>query len=80
MTSSSTQHATFMERLLGSLPNSAGLRSSRTIGVWHKPLKENQSARIKERSLLDHIMSSEEPPQKIQDSDIFRILQSETMT
>ena len=69
-----------MERLLGSLPNSAGLKSSRTIGVCHKPLKENQSARIKERSLLDHIMSSEETPPKIQESDIFRILQSETMT
>ena len=73
MTSSSTQHATFMERLLGSLPNSAGLRSSRTIGVWHKPLKENQSARIKERSLLDQIMSSEEPPQKKFKTRIFSV-------
>ena len=58
-------------------PNSAGLKSSWTTGVWHKSLEENHSARIKERSLLAHIMSSEVTPKKILESDFFRILESD---
>ena len=41
-------------------PNSAGLKSSRTRGVWHKSLEEPHSAQIKERSLLGHFVCSEE--------------------
>ena len=33
-------------------PNSAGLKSSRTRGVWHKSLEESHSAQIKGKSLL----------------------------
>ena len=51
-------------------PNSAGLKSLRTRGVRHKSLEENPSAWIKERSLIGHIMCSEEIPQKILESDI----------
>ena len=51
-------------------PNSAGLKSSQTRGVRHKSLEENHSAWIKERSLIDHIMCSEETPKKILGSDI----------
>ena len=43
-------------------PNSAGLKSSRTKGVRRKSLEENHSACIMERSLIGHIMCSEEPP------------------
>ena len=52
-------------------PNSAGLKSSRTGGVWHKSLEESYSAQIKERSLLGHLMSSEDTQKKILESDIF---------
>ena len=31
------------------VPNSAGLKSSQTRGVWHKSLEESHSAQIKER-------------------------------
>ena len=51
-------------------PNSAGLKSSQTRGVRHKSLEENHSAWIKERSLIGHIMCSEETPKKILESDI----------
>ena len=51
-------------------PNSAGLKSSRTRGNSHKSLEENHSAWIKERSLIGHIMCSEETPKKILESDI----------
>ena len=51
-------------------PNSAGLKSSRTRGNRHTSLEENHSAWIKERSLIDHIMCSEETPKKILESDI----------
>ena len=37
-------------------PNFAGLKSSRTRGVWHKYLEESHAAQIKERSLLGHIL------------------------
>ena len=61
-------------------PNSAGLESLRTRGVWHKSLEESHSARIKERSLLGHWMCPEGTQQKILESDIFRILGSEGVT
>ena len=57
-------------------PNSTGLKSSRTLGVWHKFLEENHSAQIKERSLFGHIVCSEETQKKVLESDIFRILES----
>ena len=41
-------------------PNSAGLVNSRTGGVWNKSLGEAHSAQIKERSLLGHLIYSEE--------------------
>ena len=41
-------------------PKSAGLKSSRTRRVWHKSLEKTHSCQIKERSLLGHIMCSEE--------------------
>ena len=41
-------------------PNSAGLASSRTGGVWNKSLEEAHSAQVKERSLLGHLVCSEE--------------------
>ena len=41
-------------------PNSAALERPRTRGVWHKSLGENHLAQVKERSLLGHIMCSEE--------------------
>ena len=46
-------------------PNSAVLKSSRAGGVWHKSLEESHSAQIKERSLLGHLMCSEETQKKI---------------
>ena len=46
-------------------PNSAGLKSSRTGGVWHKPLEESHSAQIKERSLLGHLVCSVETKKEI---------------
>ena len=61
-------------------PNSAGLKSSRTGGVWHKSLEESHSARIKERSLLGHLWCPEGTERKILESDIFRILGSEGVT
>ena len=61
-------------------PDSAGLKSSRTGGVWHKSLEESHSARIKERSLLGHLMCPEGTQQKIVELDIFRILGSEGVT
>ena len=61
-------------------PNSAGLKSSRTRGVCHKSLEESHSARIKERSLLGHLMCPECTQQKILESDIFRTLGSEGVT
>ena len=61
-------------------PNSAGLKSPRTRGVWHKSLEESQAAQINKRSLLGHILYSEETRKKILESDIFRILESEGVT
>ena len=61
-------------------PNSAGLKSSRTRGLWHKSLEEDHSAKVKERSLFGHIMYSEETQKKILESDLFRILESEGLT
>ena len=45
-------------------PNSAGLASSRTGGVWNKSLEEAHSAQVKERSLLGHLVCSEETQKK----------------
>ena len=61
-------------------PNCAGLKNSRTRGVWCKSLEENHSAKVKERSLFGHIMCSEETQKKILESDLFRILESEGVT
>ena len=61
-------------------PNSAGLKSSRTRGVWHKSLEESHSARIRERSLLGHLLCPEGTQRKILKLDIFRILGSEGVT
>ena len=55
-------------------PNSAGLVNSRTGGVWNKSLEEAHSAQVKERSLLGHLICSEETQKKILESNIFRIL------
>ena len=54
--------------------------NSRTGGVWNKSLEEAHSAEVKERSLLGHLMCSEETQKKILESDIFRILKSEGVT
>ena len=61
-------------------PNSAGLKSSRTRGVWCKSLEESHSAQIKEKSLLGHLVCSEETQKKILESDVFHILESEGIT
>ena len=45
-------------------PNSAGLKNSRTGGVWNKSLDEAHSAQVKERSLLGHLICSEETQKK----------------
>ena len=58
-------------------PNSTGLKNSRTGEVWNKPLEEAHSTQVKERSLLGHLICSEETQKKILESDIFRILKSE---
>ena len=68
------RHSTPKENLEA---NSAGLKSSRTGGVWHKSLQESHSAQIKERSLLGHLVCSKEAQKKFLESDIFRILESE---
>ena len=54
--------------------------SSRTGGVCNKSLEEAHSAQVKERSLLGHLVCSEETQKKILESDIFRILKSEGVT
>ena len=51
--------------------NSTGLKCSRTRRVRHKSLEENHSAWSKERSLIGHIMYSEETAKKILESEIF---------
>ena len=56
------------------------MASSRTGGVWNKSLEEAHSAQVKERSLLGHLVCSEETQKKILESDIFRILKSEGVT
>ena len=61
-------------------PNSVGLKSSRTKGVWHKSLEEAHSAKVNERTLFGHIMCSEDTQKKILESDLFRILESEGVT
>ena len=61
-------------------PNSSGLKISRTGGVWHKSLEKLHSAPVKEKSLLGHLLCSEETQRKILESDIFRILESEGVT
>ena len=43
-------------------------------------LEEAHSAQVKERSLLGHLICSEETQKKILESDIFRILKSEGVT
>ena len=61
-------------------PNSAGLKRSRTGGVCQKSLEESHATQINERSLLGHILYSEETRKKILEPDIFRILESEGVT
>ena len=61
-------------------PNSAGLKSLRTRGVWHKSLEESHSAQIKEKSLLGYLVCSEETQKEIIKPDIFRIRESEGIT
>ena len=61
-------------------PISAGLANSRTGGVWNRSHEEAHSAHIQERSLLGHLITSEETQKKILEADIFRILQSEGVT
>ena len=61
-------------------PTFAGLGSSRTGGVWNKSLEEAHSAQVKEKSLLGHLVCSEETQKKVLESDIFRILKSEGVT
>ena len=55
-------------------PNSTWFKSSRTRRVRHKSHSDtrhkNHPAWIKERSLIGHIMCSEETPKKILESDI----------
>ena len=53
---------------------------SRTGRVWHKAFKEDYAAQIKEKSLLGHIVCPEETQQRILESDILRILESEGVT
>ena len=45
-------------------PNPAGLMSQRTGGTWNKSLEEAHSAQVKERSLLGHLICSEETQKK----------------
>ena len=61
-------------------PNSAGLANSRTGGVWNSSREEAHSAHVQERSLLGHLITSEETQKKILEADIFRILESEGVT
>ena len=59
-------------------PNSAGLTNSRTGGVWNRSREEAHFApHVQERSLLGHLITSEETQKKILEADIFRILESE---
>ena len=62
------------------VPNSAGLGNSRTGGVWNSSREEAHSAQVQERSLLGHLITSEETQKKILEADIFRILESEGVT
>ena len=61
-------------------PSSDSLMNTRTGRAWNKSLEEAHSAKIKERSLLGHIICSEGTQKKILESDIFRILKSEGVT
>ena len=61
-------------------PSSDSLMNTRTGRAWNKCLEEAHSAKIKERSLLGHIICSEGTQKKILESDIFRILKSEGVT
>ena len=61
-------------------PNSAGLANSRTGGVWNRSREEAHSAHVQERSLLGHLITSDETQKKILEVDNFRILESEGIT
>ena len=61
-------------------PNSTGLVNSRTGGVWNRSREEAHSAQVQERSLLGHLISSEETQKKILEADIFRTIESEGVT
>ena len=63
-----------------SAPSSAGLANSRTGGVWSRSREEAHSAHVQERSLLGHIITSEETQKKILEAYIFRLLESEGVT
>ena len=56
------------------------MKSSQTGGVWNKSREGAHSAQVREKSLLGHIIGSEETQQKISESDIFRILKPEGVT
>ena len=61
-------------------PESSGSKSSRTGGVWYKALEEEYAAQIKKKLLLGHIVCPEDTQQRILESDILRILESEGVT
>ena len=48
------------------------LRWFEKLANWHKSLEESHSAQIKGKSLLGHLVCSEENQRKIVESDIFR--------
>ena len=57
-------------------PNSTGLKSSKLEEFGTSP-EESHSTQIKDRSLLGHLVCSEETQKKILESDIFHSLESE---
>ena len=61
-------------------PPTAGWKSSPTGGVWLKSPHEECAAQARERSLLGHVVGSEEILEKTVGSNIFRILESGSVT
>ena len=64
----------------GKKPPTAGWKSSQTGGVWLKSPHEECSAQAREKSLLGHVVCSEEILEKTLGSNIFRILESGSVT
>ena len=60
----------------GKKPPTAGWKSSQTGGVWLKSPHEECSAKAREKSLFGHVVCSEEILEKTLGSNIFRILES----